>query len=97
MNKPPPPKPPRPPEPIETIVIQPTKEMPLEVFRELYRIAFYMELMERLPDGRVLWDERTTSIYDAGMADVAFEALRDDWYSATMELPKKLVDRMSGE
>lgn len=82
---------------IETEVIRPTKDMPLEIFEECYRLAYFMELMEHLPDGRVIWDETLTDIYDESMAEVEYAGLQNDWFSSTMELPKTVVDRMRGK
>lgn len=57
---------------IETEVIRPTKEMPFEIFKECYRLAYFMELMEHLPDGRVVWDENLTDVFDESMAEVHY-------------------------
>lgn len=81
--------------PIETIIIEPSKDMPFEVFKECHRLAFFMELMERLPDGRIIWDENITSIYDDSMAQVEYAALQNDWFTSTMELPKKFIEQFA--
>ncbi len=40
---------------IETITISPTPEMPLDVFLACHRLAYYLELMERIDDNHVVW------------------------------------------
>ena len=84
-------------EPIETVVIIPTKEMPLEVFLRLHRLAYFMELMERTSDGKVIWDETVTDIYSEDLAQVEYVALQEDMFSVNMELPKVIVEKMSNE
>lgn len=79
-------------EPIETGVITPTKEMPLELFRVCHHLAFFMELMERLPDGRVLWNKDITEMYSSDLADAEYYGLQQDWFSINMELPKAFID-----
>jgi len=79
--------------PIETVVIQPTKDMPLDVFKQCWHLAYFMELMERLPDGRVLWNEERSDVIDASQADIEYTALQNDWFVMSMELPKDFVDR----
>lgn len=82
-------------EPIETVVITPTKDMPFEVFKVCHHLAYFMEHMERLPDGRVIWDEDVTDIVSENMAEVEYAGLQNDWFVMSMELPKKFVDDMS--
>lgn len=84
-------------EPIETAVITPTKDMPLEVFKKLHHIAYFMELMERLPDGRVLWDETVTDIVSEDMAEAEYYGLQNDWFGVNFELPKKLVESFESD
>jgi hypothetical protein len=79
-------------QPIETVVIEIQKSMPLEVFRELHRIAYFMECMERLPDGRVLWNAALVETYSELLADAEWECLQNDWIEVSMELPKALVE-----
>lgn len=81
--------------PIETVFITPTKDMPFEVFKQCHHLAYFMELMEHLPDGRVIWDEEVTDIVDESMAEVEYAALQNDWFETTMELPKVFVERLS--
>lgn len=81
-------------EPIETVTIRPTKDMPLEVFKFLHRLSYFMELMERIPDGRVIWDESVESIYSEELAEAEYTALQEDWFSIAMEVPKAIVDKM---
>lgn len=80
-------------EPIETIVIQPTKDMPFEVFKECCHLSYFMGLMERLPDGRVIWDENVNSIVSEDMAEIKYSALQNDWFNMNMELPKKFIEK----
>lgn len=78
--------------PIETVVITPTKEMPQDIFLELHRIAFYMELMERLNDGRVVWDESLEAIYSTELAEAEYNALQEDYFVLPMEIPREALD-----
>ena len=80
---------------IETIVIRPTGAMPREVFMHLYHLAYFMEHMERLPDGRRLWDDEVTDICSDVAAEAEYEALQRGWFSMAMELPKVVVDRLA--
>ena len=77
---------------IETITITPTKEMPLEVFRACYHKAYFMELMEHLPDGRVMWDDEVSDIVSEDAADIEYYALQNDLYTSSMELPKAFFE-----
>ena len=77
---------------IETVVIEPTKEMPFEVFKECWRLSLFMELMKRLPNGKVLWDEKVTTIYDEDSARIHYDSLQKDCFSIIIELPKKFFD-----
>lgn len=79
-------------EPIETVVIQPTKDMPFEVYKMCYHLSYFMGLMERLSDGRVVWDEDITSIIDENSAEIHYSALQKDWFNINMELPKKFIE-----
>ncbi len=74
---------------IETVVIEVTKEMPLDVFKQLHHIAYFMELMERLPDGRVVWDPSVISIYSNDLANAEYLTLQKDWLKIRFEVPKK--------
>lgn len=79
---------------IETVTIQPTKDMPEDVFCELWRLAFYMELMERVDDNHVVWDEAVASIYSETSAQAEYIALQNDWFSMSMEIPKVVYDQI---
>lgn len=83
--------------PIETVFIEPTKDMPFEVYKLCHHLAYFMELMERLPDGRVIWDEDVTDVVDGNMAEVCYEALQNDWFNFVMELPKVFVEQMKDQ
>jgi len=80
-------------EAIETIVITPTKEIPLKVFKQLHHLAYFMELMERLPDGKILWNPKTVSIYSEDLAEAEYLALQKDWIHCDMEIPKIVYKR----
>ena len=74
---------------IETVIVEPTKEMPLEVFKQLHHIAYFMELMERQPDGRILWDPTIESIYSEELAEAEYYGIQKDWFKLSFEIPKK--------
>ncbi|GEM_PF-2029929 len=78
--------------PIETIVISPTKEMPLDFFLVCHRLAYYMELMERIDDNHVIWDETVESLYSEGMAEAEYMAIQNGWIETVMEIPKPFYD-----
>lgn len=73
---------------IETIHITPTKEMPIEVFRECYRFSAFAELMKRTTDGKVIWDEQVTTIWCVDMADVVYSLVQKDAIQVSLEVPK---------
>lgn len=83
--------------PIETVIIQPTKGMTLEVYKKLWHIAYFMELMDRLPDGRVLWDDERSDFFSDTAAESEYIAMQNGWFSMPMELPKELVDKMDAD
>lgn len=77
---------------IETVCIQPTKDMPLEFFKVCHHLAYFIELMERIDDGHVVWDEEVTSIYSENLAAAEYQGIQNGWFSVTMELPKKFIE-----
>lgn len=77
-------------QPIKTVVITPTKEMPLDVFMYCHRLAFFMELMERLPDGRVMWDPDVTEMYSEELAEAEYYGMQQGFFSLNMELPEDI-------
>ena len=79
--------------PIETIHITPTKEMPKDLFMELYRISSFMELMERTPENHVIWDEHLTTIYSEELVEVVYQMIQDDMLEISLEVPKEFVDK----
>lgn len=85
------------PQKIETVVITPTKEMPLEVFKKLHHLAYFMEFMKKLPDGKRLWDPKTTSIYFADLAEAEYIGLQKGWFHCDMEIPKVVYEQILGE
>ncbi len=78
---------------IKTVTITPTKEMPLEVFKACWHLAYFMELMQRLPDGRVIWDENVIDIIDENMAEIEHYALQQGYISINFELPTAFVEQ----
>lgn len=75
--------------PLETIIVSPTKDIPLDVFKQLHRIACFIEIAERLPDGRVLWDPNLTiDFYSEEMAEAEYYGIQHDFFKVNMELPK---------
>lgn len=78
--------------PIETVFIIPTKDMPFEVFKQCHHLSYFIEQMEHLPDGCVIWDEEVTAMVDESMAEVEYAALQNDWFSVSFELPKKMLN-----
>lgn len=82
---------------IPTIRITPNKEMPLEVFRELYKFSAFAELMERTPEGHVIWSEDLTEIWATEMPDVVYHMIQNGWIECTLEVPKEWVDKAMQE
>lgn len=82
---------------IETVVIMPTKEMPKEVFCELWRLSFYMELMDRVDENHVVWDEKKEALYAEGSAEAEYLALQNGWFSMAMEIPKYVYDKLQSK
>jgi hypothetical protein len=83
-------------QPVETVSFQPTKEMPLDVFLHFHRLAYYTELMERVDDNHVLWDEALTSLYSEEAAEAEYIGLQNDWFNMAMEVPKPAFDNFMG-
>ncbi len=77
---------------IETITISPTPEMPLDVFLACHRLAYYLELMERIDDNHVVWDETVESLYSERLAEAEYLALKNGWIKTTLEIPKPFFD-----
>ena len=77
---------------IDTVVIRPTKAMPRDVFVRLHRLSVAMEHMERLGPTRVLWDETVMVEWDESLAEAEYEGLHRGWFSASMELPRCLIE-----
>ena len=77
--------------PINTVIIVPDKNIPLELYREFYHLAYFMELMERLPNGMVLWDENKESFYNINLIDVEYELFKKGIIEVEFELPEKFV------
>lgn len=75
---------------IRTVVIRPTKEMPMEVFLTLHRLSHYMEEMPRQGD-YVLWDESLESLYSENLARAEYFALQQDWISMALEIPEAMA------
>lgn len=81
-------------EAIETVIITPTKEMPLEVFKQLHHLAYFMELMERLPDGEILWNPKIESLYSEDLAEAEYFGMQKDWFTCSMEIPKAIYEQL---
>lgn len=79
-------------EAIETVIITPTKEMPLEVFKQLHHLAYFMELMEKLPDGKRLWNPKIESLYSEELAEAEYLGLQKGWFSIDMEIPQAFFE-----
>lgn len=77
---------------IETVQIQPTKEMPFDVFERFHHFSYFAELMERTPDGKVIWDESVTSIVSDQAAKAEYLGLQNDWFSMSLEVPKEWIE-----
>lgn len=71
---------------IETQVVKITKACPLDAFKRLHRLAYYVELMDRTDDGKVIWDENRSSIYSESAAEAEWTAIQNDWLEVTMEI-----------
>lgn len=78
--------------PIETIVISPTKEMPFDVFMVCHRLAYYLELMQRIDDSHVIWDETVDGMYSEDVAEAEYLAMQNGWIETTMEIPRPFFD-----
>lgn len=81
---------------IEVIRIAPTKEMPLEVFKECYRFSMFSELMNHPTPTSVEYDEDITTIVAEGMDEVLYQMIQDDLLEMTLTVPKEFVD-LDGE
>lgn len=79
---------------VETVSFYPTKEMPLDVFKHFHRLAYFTELMDRIDDEHVLWDETRSDIYDETMAEAEYIALQNDRFQMAMEVPKPAMDSL---
>ena len=83
-------------EPLKTVCISPSKDMPEDVFVTLDRLAVFTECMERMPDGRILWDESLVTMYSEGTSHAFYEAVQRDWINLTWELPEPVVQQLAG-
>ena len=79
--------------PIETVFIQPTKDMPFKFFKQCHHLSMFMELMDRLPDGRVIWDETRETLVSETSAEAEYYGLQNDYFTMTMELPKEFIEQ----
>lgn len=78
---------------IDTVVIRPSKAMPKDVFIRLHRLSVAMESMKRIGPSRVVWDESVMVEWDESLAEMEYEGLHRDWFSASMELPRWLFEK----
>lgn len=74
---------------IETMFITPTKEMPYEVFEKCYQFSAWAEILERTPDGKVIWSEEATEIWAEGIERVMYDMVQNDWIQLNLEVPKE--------
>ena len=79
---------------IKTVVITPRKEMPLDLFKQCHRLAYYMEHMERVGTNEVIWDETLEAIYCEAHADAEYHALQNDWFVMNMEIPEAFAAKL---
>jgi len=69
---------------IKTVCIEPTREMPADVYRDLWRMSYFMELMERVGQNEVIWDAETTSMVDV---EAGAETERTAWLKGWIGQP----------
>lgn len=74
---------------IEIIFIEPTKEMPLEVFKQCYRFSMFSELMEHPTPTSVIYDEDATTIVAENMDEVLYQMVQDDMLTLSFCVPKE--------
>lgn len=77
---------------IETVVITPNKTMPFEMFEKFHHFAYFSELMERTPDGKIIWDQSVTSIVSENAARAEYYAMQNDYFTMDLEVPKAWVE-----
>lgn len=78
---------------IEVIFIEPTKEMPLEVFKQCYRFSMFSELMEHPTPTSVIYDEDATTIVAENMDEVLYQMVQDDMLTLSFCVPKEWFER----
>lgn len=81
---------------IEVIHIAPTKDMPLEVFKECYRFSMFSELMNHPTPNTVEYDETISTIVAEGMDEVLYQMIQDGFLEMSLTVPKEFFD-LSGE
>lgn len=74
---------------IEVIHIEPTKEMPLEVFKACYRFSMFSELMEHPTPTSVVYDEYATTIWAENMDAVLYQMVQDDMLTLSFCVPRE--------
>lgn len=77
---------------IETVIVTPTKEMPLEAYKYFHRFSTYSESMDRTIEGYVIWDADLSIIYCEDMAEAEWLGLQNDWFSISLEIPKDFIN-----
>jgi hypothetical protein len=82
---------------VKTVIIQPKKQIPLNIFKQLHRIAFFVECMDRLGPNEIIWDETVQEVYSDEIAEAEYCGLQNDFFSVTFELPEKTVKTILGE
>jgi hypothetical protein len=74
---------------IEVIHIEPTKEMPLEIFKQCYRFSMFSELMEHPTPTSVIYDEHATTIVAENMDEVLYQMIQDDMLTLSFCVPRE--------
>jgi len=74
-------------EKIKTVFIQPTAEMPKDVFLRCHHFSFFAELMERDSEGLVIWDEAATALYSESLAEAEYFGLQQGFFCPILEVP----------
>lgn len=82
-------------EPVETGFITVRAGSPLDVFKQIHRLSYFTECCDRLPDGRILWNEQAEEVYSEQLAEVTHYMLETDILeSACFELPLPAINTL---
>jgi hypothetical protein len=74
---------------IEVICIAPTKEMPFEVFEQCYRFSAFAELMDRAPDGKVIYNADVTDIWSDDLPKAVYAGIQNEWFGVNLIVPRE--------